>query len=366
MTTTPTPAKQRDSNLELYRIIAIFLIMAHHFFNCQPEAADSKEMFMTLFGMWGKTGINCFVLITGYFMCTSQISLRKFLKLLLTVEFWKLLFYFIFVASGYVDFSVKGFLLYMAPALSVANGFVSTYLMFFLTIPFLNILVRNMTRRQHLLLVILCVSIYTGFASIGLRVVMNYVSWFIVLYFIGSYIRLYPEAWFSNNKIWAGVLAVSLVLAIGSVFLIQELRLWETFKNVGKVWPRVQFFVTDSNKIFALTIGISSFMLFKNWKLPYNAFINKLASATFGVLLIHSNGDIMRVWLWGGVGQLTEQFKQTLSLPEFIGYAFATVTIVYAACAALELLRLRFCEKPILDWLERICFKCYKGLGARS
>lgn len=39
-----------------------------------------KVCFFYLFGMWGKTGINCFVLITGYFMCKSQITLRKFLK----------------------------------------------------------------------------------------------------------------------------------------------------------------------------------------------------------------------------------------------------------------------------------------------
>ena len=52
-----------------------------------------------LFGWGRKTGINCFVLITGYFMCQSQASMRKFLKLVLEVEFYKLLFCLVFCSA---------------------------------------------------------------------------------------------------------------------------------------------------------------------------------------------------------------------------------------------------------------------------
>ncbi len=78
------------SNLELYRIIVMLLIVAHHYVVnsglmevMMSQPTSGKSIFLSLFGMWGKTGINCFVLITGYFMCRSEITLRKFLKLLL-------------------------------------------------------------------------------------------------------------------------------------------------------------------------------------------------------------------------------------------------------------------------------------------
>lgn len=29
------------------------------------------NQFYLIFGMWGKIGINCFALITGYYMCVS-------------------------------------------------------------------------------------------------------------------------------------------------------------------------------------------------------------------------------------------------------------------------------------------------------
>lgn len=86
--------KVRESNLELYRIIVMFMIVAHHYvvnsglMDVMKEAPTSpNSIFFYLFGMWGKTGINCFVMITGYFMCKSNITIRKFLKLVLEVIF---------------------------------------------------------------------------------------------------------------------------------------------------------------------------------------------------------------------------------------------------------------------------------------
>ena len=64
------PVKQRESNLELFRIITMLLIVAHHFVvNSGLMDADgviasdplsANSVFLLLFGAWGKTGINCF------------------------------------------------------------------------------------------------------------------------------------------------------------------------------------------------------------------------------------------------------------------------------------------------------------------
>ena len=94
--------KIRSSNLELYRIICMLMIIAHHFVVNSgltlPEGpmmsnpTDVNTLFLWLFGIWGKTGINCFLLITGYFMCKSNISLKKFVKLLLWIYLYKILY----------------------------------------------------------------------------------------------------------------------------------------------------------------------------------------------------------------------------------------------------------------------------------
>lgn len=94
MTTIEKPSASknyqvRKSNLELFRIITMLFIIAHHYVvNSGLSSLDGpiysnpfslKSIFLLLFGAWGKTGINCFVLITGYFMCKSKITSKKIL-----------------------------------------------------------------------------------------------------------------------------------------------------------------------------------------------------------------------------------------------------------------------------------------------
>ena len=204
--------KERNSNIELYRIIVMLLIVMHHyvvnsglFDEMFKTPTAPASVFLYMFGMWGKTGIDCFVLITGYFMCKSKISLYKFVKLLLQVELYNILFGCIFLYTGYISLSVSSLIQIVNPIPSVNTGFTSCFLLFYLFIPFLNILLKNLSKSQHLLLVILCLGIYTILGTVPwISVTFNYVTWFGVLYVVASYIRLYG-IWRSEDKMfWGG------------------------------------------------------------------------------------------------------------------------------------------------------------------
>ena len=77
----------------------MFFVIFHHFVvnsNLLNEILISgkiglNEMSLLILGAWGKTCINSFVLITGYFMCKSNITLKKFIKLLFTVMFYRII-----------------------------------------------------------------------------------------------------------------------------------------------------------------------------------------------------------------------------------------------------------------------------------
>lgn len=187
-------SKERNSNLELYRIIVMLLIVAHHYVVnsgliqvMESEPLSLKNSFFYLYGMWGKTGINCFVLITGYFMCKSHITVYKFLKLLLQVIFYDVVINLLFIIAGYQEMSFYSLYQMLWPVKSVADGFVSCFLLFYLFIPFLNVLIMNLDKRMHLSLIALLLFIYTFLGTTDLRVDMNYLTWFVVLYFISSY-----------------------------------------------------------------------------------------------------------------------------------------------------------------------------------
>lgn len=340
----------RNSNLELYRIIVMLLIVAHHYVVnsglmdvIAEEPFSGRSIFFYLFGAWGKTGINCFLMITGYFMCTSQITVRKFLKLLLEVEFYKIAIYAIFLLSGYETFSVFGCIKSVVPMLSLTNRFVSCFLVFYLCIPFLNILVHNMDKRMHGLLVLLGLFIYTVHGTLpGMSVSMNYVSWFCVLYFIASYIRLYLTNMLSNVK-WGGY--AGLCILVSSISIV--LALWISART-GKHVSQYRL-VSDSNALMAVATAVTSFMFFKNLKIPYIKFINTIGASTFGVLLIHANSDTMRCWLWSDVVDCVGHYADDLYWLRPI----ISVVLIFTICIVIDYIRIKTVEKWTFKWIDR-------------
>ena len=137
-------------------------------------------------------------------MCKSIITFKKFLKLFFEFMFYNILISFAFIFTGYSSFSLKSFFLNtIVPFRDVSNNFVGCYLLFFLFIPFLNILLTNLSEKQHMILVFLCLFVYSFFGTLPyFSINMNYISWFIVLYLISSYIRLYPRAIFQKTMLW--------------------------------------------------------------------------------------------------------------------------------------------------------------------
>ena len=127
----------RTSNIELLRIISMLAIIAHHYvvnsgiqeYFTYGSFPDRNMLFLQLWGMWGKTAINVFVLISGYFMCTSNLTWKRFLKVYLEVKFYILLGYFVFVGSGYTAFHGREFLhTLFSTFTNVNSGFTSSFL----------------------------------------------------------------------------------------------------------------------------------------------------------------------------------------------------------------------------------------------
>lgn len=311
--------KERSSNIELYRIVVMLLIVAHHSVVCSdvyealPAAGFSLDTIGAyLLGMWGKTGINCFVLITGYFMCVSQITLRKFMKLLLVVLFYYVGIYLLFVLFGHCPFTLRDMWLNCIPVQDINGGFTSAYLLFFLFIPFINACIQHVNQQQHAWLCVLNLLIYTIMPYVpGVTISMNYVVWFSVIYILGAYIRLHKDSvWKSDNVyVWGVLTAVSVLGAMASVVAI----VW--YNSLGH-HVRPYMFVSDSNALLAVLVAVSSFIWVSNIQMKTSKMINRVAASAFGVLLIHSANGIERQWLWEDLLRMSENFHT----PPLFGY----------------------------------------------
>lgn len=349
--------KERSSNLELYRIIVMLLIVAGHYvFNSglvghmDKYLLSANTTYFCLFGAWGKTGINCFVLITGYFMCKSQISLRKFLKLFIQVITYNFVILTIFLLCGYTPFGVLSMIYEAIPLRNITDGFTSCFIIFYLCIPFLNVLLNNITKRQHQWLILLLLFIYTIHGSVPklMSVSMNYVSWFSVLYFIAAYLRFYTIKE-HNTKFWGFATMVSFGISSIGIWLLNYIQSYILSSASVNLSFRL---VVDSNALLALTNGITSFMWFKSMKIRNSKLINTIAASAFGVLLIHSNSSTMRQWLWKDTVDCIGHFDT----PYYWLYAIGCVLVIYAICTIVDFIRIKTIETPLLNATEKACY----------
>ena len=280
-------------------------------------------------------------------MCKSNITVKKFLKLILQIEFYRIIICLIFAFFGYEEFSVWSFVKVLIPVKEINDNFTSSFLVFFLFIPFLNILLKHLSERMHLRFIFLCLFLYTFLSTLSyldFGVTMNYVSWFIVIYFISSYLRLYPKKLFGNTKVWDITSAVSIVVSVLSILV--PLRF---------IWHEPYYFIADSNKVLAVITAFCLFLFFKNVKIPYIKFINVVASATFGVLLIHANSDAMRQWIWKDTLQNTVVFNTSWCYVHFV----YSVLGIYIICTVIDLIRIYTLEKPFFKRYDKVSDKFY-------
>lgn len=346
--------KQRSSNLELYRIICMLMIVAHHYVvnsgltsaegPLMSDFTSGNSIFLTLFGAWGKTGINCFLMITGYFMCTSKITIKKFLKLMGQIYLYKLLLFIFFLVAGYETVSLKRIVVLLMPVWGFSDNFIFCFIAFWLTIPFLNVLVQNMKKRQHEMLLLLLLCCYTVLGSVPtFNVTFNYITWFCIIYFIASYIRLYPQHIFERRTFWGWMTLLSVVLAMASILGLR----FVFGSRVGIGYN----FVSDSNKFFAVIVAVFSFLWFKNMNIKYNKIINAFGAATFGVLLIHAGSNAMLKLLWKDTVDVVGHYN--LPLGQLVLFSVGVVLAIFLVCNLIDQLRIATLEKWFFNWYDR-------------
>ncbi|EOU1923475.1 hypothetical protein DMN38_09310, partial [Clostridium perfringens] len=94
---------KRESNFELLRIISMFMIVVLHVLNHggiykSTNIYSNDFIIVNLIESLSIVGVNCFVLISGYFGINSRFSFRKCMKIYIQVIFYSIIInYFAFV-----------------------------------------------------------------------------------------------------------------------------------------------------------------------------------------------------------------------------------------------------------------------------
>lgn len=155
-----------------------------------------NSLFLLLWGMWGKAAISSFILISGWFLCNSNLSWQRVFKLWFQIKFYQILIFIILLFVGYETFtwgSVK--YICLSNLISVNNGFTASFMAFYIFVPFYNKLIKSMNKRSHGWLVVGLLLYFSVASTLLCANSMNEPFWYMTLYFIASYLRLYPIKW---------------------------------------------------------------------------------------------------------------------------------------------------------------------------
>jgi len=192
--------KERDSNIELLRIVCMLFILIHHFIihSLIPDLfvrdgdINAYRVACIVINGFVYVGVNCFILISGYY--GIKFKFRSLFNLYCTCVFFALLA--ALMKACVTDVQVNKSLLYtiLLPFSHSDWWFIKCYVALFLIAPVLNKAAQNLGRKEFMTVIILLtvLNIYLGYYwhqhnSDGYNLVQ-----FIYVYLIGAFLRRFP------------------------------------------------------------------------------------------------------------------------------------------------------------------------------
>lgn len=356
--------KERQSNIELLRIIAMMLIVIHHFIVHGVFANTDtfggvigtvkvpfKDVTSNIIGQMiaggGKIGVDLFIIITGYFMCKSLVTPKKQFKKLNSLHnqvwFYTLGILAITIIFHLMKISGGIFIRSILPISFSAYWFITDYFVLYLVSPFINRMLAQFdqkTYRWFLIIMGAFAIIFPTFLRGSFVDTANNLVLFIFCYVFGAYIRNFEISYKMSEKSFGKVLLFSSLSILWALLLI--LNLLAVHFHSRFIYMR-SFIFDGQQSVFVFGAALGLFLWGKNWNLGVNKVINMIAATTLGIYLIHDNPIVEQVlWIkWLHLPDL-------ISAPMHILLAAVIVCpLVFIVCSLIEYLRQLFVSKII-------------------
>lgn len=286
-----TIIKERDSNMELLRIVAMFLVVMVHTNYLSIGGPNKQDLIDTFYSSISRftvqsvsvVCVNLFILLSGWY----GIKIKR----------WKIdtlffqLFFFVLVSIlyGFV-FSKKVTLTDILRILRLHDmwWFVKAYLLLYFMSPILNAFCENTTKKEFTFVLI------AFYAFSSLNWLIEWVPWmvngystisFIGLYLLARYFRMFHE---QNNRINGNLL---LVLYVVSTLMTIVGMYVTTQKGINsEKW----FGGYDSP--FVIIASLSLLLLFSRMSVKCRV-VNTIAESCFAVYLFHTSHYVFQDYI---------------------------------------------------------------------
>lgn len=338
----------RKSNFELLRIISMMAIVSHHFwygdFVYPQDTISFNRILYQISRVGGGFGNICFILICGYFMVDSEFRIKKIFRLWL-----EMLFYSVgcLIVACFVSGEVLGLTTCIKAFFPFATGqywFMTAYIILMFLSPYINIVIKNISKEQHQRLLLCLFAFASVIPALPMcpAAIISDVGFYIFIYLIAAYIRLYPSEHFENNRLNVFLGLASIIVILSSIVVLDLLGV-----KISVFSEKATYFTGMSSPL-VLLCAVSCFLFFRNIAMPYNKFVNYVAKSTLAVFLIHNNQNI-RDYMWSDVFQNTKYVDS----PFLLLYEVMCVLIIMVVGTLIDVVRREGLEKPIFSYFKR-------------
>lgn len=344
-----TAPKQRSSNFELLRIIAMLAIIGYHFELQNAIVSETRgslpSFFAMILGSFGRTGVNVFVLIGAWFLMDLPFRSIRFVRLYLTTLFYTVsvtLAVFL-LNSNPQGVPWKKLLFAFSPFSSSPLWFVSCYLFLLLLSPFLNSLICVLSPRRYRILYWILLTVFVfiptiesmipGFSVYDLYIVKSDMSFMVALYLIAGYWKKVREPFFANRNRAVPCLITLVVLCIILCFADCFAGHWiHADFLLRKIHGFREYLVRDLGSAFCVGIAGAAFFLFRafHFSIPV---INRIARNTLGVYVLHQVPVLVPV-MWGWF-----HIEKWWNTPFFLPGEIGVISVVFIGCWLVDALR---------------------------
>ena len=340
--------KKRVVSIELLRMLAMMMVVMLHYLdkgNVLP--ALTGEMGLNGYVAWGLeslsiVAVNVYMLISGYFLVESGFKPGRLVELLCQVLFYTLLVPVVLLAVGILEpgyFNVYHILRDILPVQMEQYWFITAYVIMYLFSPVLSIAAKAMKQEQlkgTVIALLLFFSVSKTILPVELAIdkAGNDGIWFLCVFLVAAYIRLYGIPFFEGKKpVFRGLLCY-LAGCVGIFCLTFAVRM--VYLKTGSLdhFIKIGF---DYNHLLNLFAAVGLFYGFLHLKISsegcFAKVIYALAPYSLGVYLLHEQIEVRYLWpQWIGAS-----FEGNVVL--MVCRCLLSVLLIYAVGTAVDAIR---------------------------
>ena len=292
---------------------------------------------LELMKLFSLPSVNCYVLITGYFLIGNRhLRLKGIWKVWSITWLYGVGIYLIAVIIGITPFEINQLCRHATPLLSKTYWFVTSYIILLLLSPFLARVLQCLSKRQYQIALVVggvvCFQFLLG------QIVMDeqQILLFVYLFMIGGYIRQYADKPSRNINV--------LLCYVGILLVMYACTL---YKNKPLSNSCFTIFAMAYHGL-VLPLSVAFFIYVKNWKIDHQRLrkcILSIAPLSFAVYIIHTH-PIVDKWLWASVSAWVERCQFY-----FLPFVCIIITLsVFVVGIIIEYLRVAMTKRLNSVW----------------